>query len=159
MQVLAPEAPSIRLGLVRYLASVSHREATRAPARLVLFSQEKEVRLAAIQGLKVRRERDYTDILRAGLRYPWPAVAGRAADAIVKVERTDLIPALSGAAVTLSWGCAADVQREDEARAVAGDGLQRRMFRRRGHCWAAVRTPGLRGHLNRLPILPDTWAC
>jgi hypothetical protein len=94
MQVLAPEAPSIRLGLVRYLASVSHREATRALARLVLFSQEEEVRQAAIQGLKVRRERDYTDVLQSGLRYPWPAVAGRAADAIVKLERTDLIPDL-----------------------------------------------------------------
>jgi hypothetical protein len=94
MQVLAPEAPSIRLGLVRYLAATSHTEATRALARLALFSQEEEVRLAAIQALKVRRERDYTDILQAGLRYPWPAVAGRAADAIVKLERTDLIPDL-----------------------------------------------------------------
>lgn len=94
MQVLAPEAPSVRLGLVRYLASVSHREATRALARLALFSQEEEVRRAALQGLKVRRERDYTDIVQAGLRYPWPAVAGRAADAIVKLERTDLIPDL-----------------------------------------------------------------
>jgi len=94
MQVLAPEAPSVRLGLVRYLASVSHCEATRALARLALFSQEEEVRLAALQGLKVRRERDYTDILQAGLRYPWPAVAGHAADAIVKLQRTDLIPDL-----------------------------------------------------------------
>jgi hypothetical protein len=94
MQVLAPEAPSVRLGLVRYLASVSHPEATRAMARLALFSQEEEVRQAAIQGLKVRRERDYTDILQAGLRYPWPAVAHRAADAIVKLERNDLIPDL-----------------------------------------------------------------
>ncbi len=94
MQVLAPEAPSVRLGLVRYLASVSHVEATRALARLALFSEEEEVRLAAIQGLKVRRERDYTEILRSGLRYPWPAVARRAADAIVKLERTDLIPDL-----------------------------------------------------------------
>ncbi len=93
-QVLAPEAPSVRLGLVRYLAAVSHREATRALARLALFAQEEEVRLAALQALKVRRERDYTDILQAGLRYPWPAVAGRAADAIVKLERTDLIPDL-----------------------------------------------------------------
>ena len=27
-------------------------------------------------------------------RYPWPAVAKRAADAMVKLERTDLIPQL-----------------------------------------------------------------
>jgi hypothetical protein len=97
MQVLAPEAPSVRLGLVRYLASVSHREATRALARLALFSKEEEVRLAAVEALKVRRERDYTDILQTGLRYPWPAVARRASDAIVKLERTDLIPDLVAA--------------------------------------------------------------
>jgi hypothetical protein len=94
MQILAPEAPSVRLGLVRYLSSVSHVEATRALAKMALFSPEEDVRLAAIQGLKVRRERDYTDILEAGLRYPWPAVAKRAADAIVKLERVDMIPAL-----------------------------------------------------------------
>jgi hypothetical protein len=94
MQILAPEAPSVRLGLVRYLAATSHVEATRALAKLALFSQEEDVRLAAIQALKVRRERDYTDILRAGLRYPWPTIARRAADAIVKLERTDLIPEL-----------------------------------------------------------------
>src|SRR5262249_49639030 len=44
--------------------------------------------------LKVRRERDYTDILLASLRYPWPAVARRGADAIARLERTDLVPRL-----------------------------------------------------------------
>src|SRR5262249_35079246 len=94
MQVLAPEAPAVRLGLVRYLAATSHPEATRALARLAIFSPEEEVRVAAVEALKVRRERDYTDVLQAGLRYPWPAVAKRTADAIVKLERADLVPAL-----------------------------------------------------------------
>jgi hypothetical protein len=94
MQVLAPESPDLRLGLVKYLAAVSHVEATRALARLAIFSEEDEVRLAAVAALKVRRERDYTDILLAGLRYPWPAVAGRAAEAVAKLERTDLVPQL-----------------------------------------------------------------
>src|SRR5262249_31743576 len=53
MQVLAPESPSVRLGLVKYLAGVSHPEATRALARLAVFSQEDEVRLAAVEALKV----------------------------------------------------------------------------------------------------------
>jgi hypothetical protein len=44
--------------------------------------------------LKVRRERDYTDILLAGLRYPWPAVARHAADAVIRLERNDLVPQL-----------------------------------------------------------------
>jgi hypothetical protein len=94
MQVLAPESPSLRLGLVKYLSTVSHVEATRALARLAIFSTEDEVRQAAVDTLKIRRERDYTDILMRGLRYPWPAVARRAGDALVKLERTDLVPQL-----------------------------------------------------------------
>jgi hypothetical protein len=94
MQILAPEAPSIRLGLVRYLAATSHVEATRALARLALYSPEEAVRVAAVEALKVRRERDYTEVLTAGLVYPSPAVAKRATEAIVKLERTDLIPKL-----------------------------------------------------------------
>jgi hypothetical protein len=94
MQVLAPEPPGVRLGLVKYLSGVAHVEATRALARLALFSAEDEVRQAAIDALKVRRERDYSDILLQGFRYPWPAVARRAADALVKLERTDLVPQL-----------------------------------------------------------------
>jgi hypothetical protein len=94
MQVLAPESPEVRLGLVKYLSGVAHVEATRALARLSLFSGEDEVRQAAIDALKVRRERDYTEILLQGFRYPMPAMARRAADALVKLERTDVVPQL-----------------------------------------------------------------
>jgi hypothetical protein len=94
MQVLAPESAARRKGLVKYLAGVSHAEATRALARLALFSAEDEIRTAAVEALKVRRERDYNDILLAGLRYPWPAVARRASDALVKLERNDLVEKL-----------------------------------------------------------------
>jgi hypothetical protein len=94
MQVLAPESADLRLGLVKYLSAVAHPEATRALARLVLFSAEDEVRQAAVDALQVRRERDYTAVLLQGLRYPWPAVARRAADALVRLERTDLVPQL-----------------------------------------------------------------
>jgi hypothetical protein len=94
MQVLAPESPGLRLGLVRYLAGVPYADATRALARLVLFSAEEEVRRAAVDALEVRRERDYTDILMQGFRYPMPAVARRAAEALVHLERKDLLPQL-----------------------------------------------------------------
>src|SRR5262245_7829204 len=94
MQILAPESESLRRGLAGYLASVPHVEATHALARLAVFSPEESVRQAAIDGLKVRRERDYTAILLSGLRYPLPAVARRAADALVKLERTDVVPEL-----------------------------------------------------------------
>jgi hypothetical protein len=94
MQILAPESGSMRKGLVRYLDTVSHPEATRALAKLAIFSKERSVREAAGDVLKVRRERDYTEILVNGLHYPWPAVARYAADAIVRLERKDLIPQL-----------------------------------------------------------------
>jgi hypothetical protein len=94
MQILAPEAPSFRQGLVKCLASVSHKEATQALARLAVFSEEDEVRTAAVTALAVRRERDYSDILLGSLHYPWPPVAKRGAEALVKLERTDLLPQL-----------------------------------------------------------------
>jgi len=94
MQILAPESATMRKGLVTYLATVSHPEATRALAKLSIFSKERNVREAACDALKVRRERDYTEILLNGLHYPWPAVASHAAAAIVRLERKDLIPQL-----------------------------------------------------------------
>jgi hypothetical protein len=94
MQVMAPESPAMRLGLVKFLAGISHAEATRALARLAIFSDEDDVRRPALDALKVRRDQDYTEVLVRGLRYPLPAVAKRAADAIVKLERADLAPEL-----------------------------------------------------------------
>jgi hypothetical protein len=94
MQMLAPESVEYRMGLVKYLAGVPHVESTKALARLAIFSAEDDVRLAAIDSLKVRREKDYTDVLVKGLRYPWPAVARRSADVIARLGRSDLIPEL-----------------------------------------------------------------
>jgi hypothetical protein len=94
VQMLAPASPELRLGLVKYLAGVSRVEATQVLARMAIFSAEDEVRLAAIDALKVRREKDYSEILVRGLRYPWPAVAKRSADSIGRLERKDLIPEL-----------------------------------------------------------------
>lgn len=94
MQMLAPESAELRLGLVKYLTAVPHVEATKALARLAIYSPEDDVRAQALESLKVRREKDYTDILVKGLRYPWPAVAKRAAEAVAKLDRKDLIPEL-----------------------------------------------------------------
>jgi hypothetical protein len=94
MQILAPESPSYRLGLIKYLSGVAHPEATRALARLAVFSAEDDIRLAAVNALQVRRERDYTDILVRGLRYPYPKVSRNAVDAIVRLKREDLLPQL-----------------------------------------------------------------
>jgi hypothetical protein len=91
MQVISPEAPALRLGLVKYLSRLPHVDATRALAQLAIYSEEDEVRRAAIEALKTRREKDYTGVMLEGLNYPWPAVAKRAAAAIVQLERSDLL--------------------------------------------------------------------
>jgi len=93
-QMLAAETPEVRIRLVKYLTGVPHIEATKALARLATFSAQDDVRQAAIDSLKVRREKGYTDILVKGLSYPWPAVAKNSADAIAKMGRADLIPNL-----------------------------------------------------------------
>ena len=69
--------------------------AAKALARLAIFSAEDSVRAAAIEGLKLRRERDYTDILLQGFQYPLPAVANRAALAIIDLKRTELLPEIA----------------------------------------------------------------
>ena len=94
MQILMPEAEQYRLGLAKFLGTVPHPDATRALARLAIFSSEDDVRAAAIEGLKPRREKDYTEILLQGFTYPLPAVAKRAAEAVVKLERKDLFETL-----------------------------------------------------------------
>jgi hypothetical protein len=91
VQILMPESERFRVGLARYLATVPHVDATRALARLTIFSAEDEVRAAAIEGLKLRREKDYADVLLAGFQYPLAPVSKRAAEAIVKLDRKDLI--------------------------------------------------------------------
>ncbi len=91
MQVFGPDSLAAREGLVKYLRGVPHPDATRALARLALFSPEVELREAAVDAVKVRREKDYTDILLQGFRYPWPEVAGRAAELATMAERKDLV--------------------------------------------------------------------
>jgi hypothetical protein len=112
-QIMMPESAEYRLGLVKYLTGVPHVEATKSLARMALFSTEEDIRAAAIESLKVRREQDYTDILVKGLRYPWPAVAKNAANAIARMGRSDLIPDLVAVLET-------DDPRLPETRTVEG---------------------------------------
>lgn len=94
MQVLAAESAPVRLGLVKHLSRIPHVEATQALAKLALFSDADEVRLPALEALKLRREKDYSAILIEGFRYPLPAVARRAAEAAVRLECANLVPRL-----------------------------------------------------------------
>jgi hypothetical protein len=94
VQVIGPEGQQMGQQMVKYLSTLSHVDATRALAKLAIFSEEDQVRQDAVAALGVRSEKDVNAILLAGLNYPWPAVAQRAADAIVKLKRTDLAPQL-----------------------------------------------------------------
>src|SRR6185436_18485707 len=85
------EPEQTRVSLAKSLTAISHTEATKALANLAIFSAEDTVRAAAIDGLKLRRERDYTDILMQGFNYPLPAVAMRSAEALVKLDRKDVM--------------------------------------------------------------------
>lgn len=94
MQVLGPETEKFRVRLARSLATIPHIDATKALAQLAIFAPEQEVRRVAIDGLKLRREKDYADVLLQGFQYPLPDVSTRAAEALVKLDRKDLLPNL-----------------------------------------------------------------
>jgi hypothetical protein len=94
MQIMAPEAPAVRVGLAKYLSKIPHVDATTALAKLALFSPEDEVQTAAINALKLRREKDYVPLLMQGFHYPLPEVAKRAADALVRLECASVVPHL-----------------------------------------------------------------
>jgi hypothetical protein len=94
MQILAVEPSDLQPGLVSYLAGVNSVEATRALAQIAIYSTEDKIRHAAVEALIDRREADYAGVLLQGMRYPWPAVARRAAEALVKLDRSELVPQL-----------------------------------------------------------------
>jgi hypothetical protein len=94
MQVLAPEGQEVQTTLVQHLVGLMHAEATRALARLAVFSRDAEVRRPALAALQHRPREDYTDVLLAGLRYPWPAFNRNASEAITQLRRQDLVPQL-----------------------------------------------------------------
>jgi len=93
-QVMGEEDAPGQDTFIRALASIPRPEATRALARLAVFSTDETARAVAIEALAIRRPEDATDALVAGLSYPWPAVAANAARAIAKLKRKDLIPDL-----------------------------------------------------------------
>src|SRR5262249_51415171 len=92
IQIVATEPSSRRQGLAQYLGGIKQAEATRALAKLAIFSLEPEVRLAALESLKDCAKPDATEVLLQGLRYPWPAVVENAAKAVVELGRRDLLP-------------------------------------------------------------------
>jgi hypothetical protein len=93
MQILAPELSRLGVPLVELLAEFKEKEADQALVRLALYSDDKNVRSAALKTLE-KRSADIDGLLLEALTYPWPAVAKNAADAMVHLKRTDLVPDL-----------------------------------------------------------------
>jgi hypothetical protein len=94
-QILGPESDSMRGSLVHHLAQSNEPAATRELAKAALFDSVGKTRMAAIKALKIRPKEEYGDILLHGLRYPMPQVSKRAAQALIMLERKDLLPAVA----------------------------------------------------------------
>jgi hypothetical protein len=67
---------------------------TAALTRLALYDPDSAVRKDALHELANRPDAEATDLLLEALRYPWAPVAQRAADAIVFLDRQDMVARL-----------------------------------------------------------------
>jgi hypothetical protein len=94
MQMLTAESTAVRRVLVENLAETEHPTASEALAHVALFDLTPEVRSEAIRALAARPAREYRHVLLAGFRYPWPAVADHAADALVTLNDYRAVPDL-----------------------------------------------------------------
>jgi hypothetical protein len=64
-------------------------------AERAVFDLDGEVRVAALMALSKRPVGDYESALIAGLRYPWPAMADHAAEALVALNLKSAVPKLA----------------------------------------------------------------
>jgi hypothetical protein len=86
VQMLQVEDAPVRLVLVEQLAKIKSTHAGALIAKRAIYDPSAEVRRAAVIALKKRREKEYLSTLLGGLRYPWPAVADRAALALAELK-------------------------------------------------------------------------
>jgi hypothetical protein len=94
VHILEAEDAPTRLLLVRELAKVNHPDAGSALAGRAMADLSPEVRQAAIDALRRRPAKQYLPALLLGLRYPWPAVADHAAQALVALDAREAVPRL-----------------------------------------------------------------
>jgi len=92
--MLQVEDRPTRLLLVDLLSRIECHESTRALARRAIFDVSEHVREAAVNALRLRPAEDFRDVLLEGLRYPWPAAANFAAEALVNLGDTGAVPHL-----------------------------------------------------------------
>lgn len=93
-QLLMHEHRNVRLILVDVLAKIRGPQASVALAERAMFDINPDVRLAAVVALQERPVSEYEDVLIGGLRYPWPAAADHAAEALVALNLRTAVPKL-----------------------------------------------------------------
>jgi hypothetical protein len=94
VQMLQVENQPVRLVLIEALAGINGRQATHALVSRALYDLSPSVREAAVKALQDRPVEEYRDALLAGLRYPWPAVADHAAEALATLNLQSAVPEL-----------------------------------------------------------------
>jgi hypothetical protein len=93
-QMMQAEPTAVRLLLVELLAKIEGKEASVALAKRAIFDLSPGVRSRAVRALATRPAVEYTPVLYDGFRYPWPAAADHAAEAVAELKRVDMIPEL-----------------------------------------------------------------
>src|SRR5260370_5864895 len=86
MQILMHEDKPLRSILVDMLAEIPEKQATIALAQRAVFDLTPEIRETPLTALKKRNPEDYLPIFLKALRYPMPAFADHAAEALVALN-------------------------------------------------------------------------
>jgi hypothetical protein len=94
MQILAVEAPEYRDMIALSLQSrpIGDDASIAALVRLAIFDPDPKVRATASCGLRCEPMEKWAPKLLEGFRYPWPIVAERTAEALVAIDRPDVLP-------------------------------------------------------------------
>src|SRR5262249_29569671 len=95
-QILMAEDRLMRTVLIQRLGQIKEKTASSALAQRALFEFDPEIRGLAVQALKLRAAEEYLPVLLDGLRYPWPRIAGHAAEALATIRLRKAIPNLIG---------------------------------------------------------------
>ena len=94
-QILGPERSVLRVELIQKLAGWPLPEATQLIARAAIFDFDANVRREAVKALRDRPAAESSDVLLQGIRYPLDLIASRSANAIIEIDRKDLLPNLA----------------------------------------------------------------
>jgi HEAT repeat protein len=94
VQILQAEDVPLRLILVDMMADIPGKAAAIRLAQRAIYDLSPEVRTAAIDALRQRQLGEARRTLVNAMRYPWPAAADHAADALAALGDRDAAPLL-----------------------------------------------------------------